>query len=84
MIAKMIALIIAMIVVIDVICQTFLGGGRTRGAEAALEAKLQKYDSSPWDLNRYHLASQAECNGNRWSHIDTPYREANLETGSSI
>src|SRR5436305_5792658 len=40
-------------------------------AEAALEAKLQKYDSGTWDLNRYHLASQAACNDNLWSHIDT-------------
>ena len=48
------------------------------GAEAALEAKLQKYDSSPRDLNRYRLASKAECYGNLWSHIDTPIQRGNL------
>ena len=48
------------------------------GAEAALEAKLQKYDSSPWDLNRYRRASQAECYGNLWSHIDTPIQRGKL------
>ena len=33
------------------------------GAEAALEAKLQKYEAKPWTLNRCHRVSQAECDG---------------------
>src|SRR5205809_619883 len=41
-------------------------------AEVALEAKLQKYQSDPWDLNIYHPSSQAECDGDIWSHVDCP------------
>jgi hypothetical protein len=48
------------------------------GAEAALEAKLAKYNSGPWNLNRHRHASQAECNGNLWSHIDTPLQKGEL------
>jgi len=32
------------------------------GAEVALKAKLQRYQSDPWDLNIYHPTSRAECN----------------------
>jgi hypothetical protein len=48
------------------------------GAEAELEAKLQKYKSNPWDLNRYHLHRQAECDGNLWSQVDTPIQKREL------
>jgi hypothetical protein len=54
------------------------------GAEAALEAKLQKYNSSPRDLNRYHPAPQAECDDIFGLILIPLYREANLETGLSI
>jgi hypothetical protein len=46
------------------------------GAEVALEAKLQKYQSDPWDLN--HRTSRAECNGDLWSHIDTPVQRGKV------
>ena len=48
------------------------------GAEVALKAKLQRYQSDPWDLNIYHPASRAECNGDLWSHVDTPIQRGKV------
>jgi hypothetical protein len=50
----------------------------TSGAEAALEAKFQRYQSDPWDLNIYRPASRAECNGDLWSHVDTPVQRGKV------
>ena len=50
----------------------------TSGAEVALEAKLQQHQSDPWVLNLYHPASRVGCNGDLWSHIDTPIQRGNI------
>src|SRR5436305_15044777 len=47
-------------------------------AEAELEAKLRKYKSNSWDLNRYHLHCQAECDGNLWSEVEPPIQKRKL------
>jgi hypothetical protein len=52
-------------------------------AEAVLDAKLQKYNSKPWDLNRRLLSKQNAMAV--FGLISTPpYREANLGTRPSI
>ena len=46
------------------------------GAETALEAKLQRYQSRQWSDYR---ASQADCDGDLGSHIDTPVQRGEFE-----
>jgi hypothetical protein len=46
------------------------------GAEVALEAKLQQYEFDPWVLN--HRASRAGCDGDLWSHVDTPIQRGEI------
>jgi hypothetical protein len=54
------------------------------GADAALEAKLQKYESNPWDLDRCHLAFRQNATAIFGLMSILPYGEANSETESSI
>ncbi|ERF69368.1 hypothetical protein EPUS_08640 [Endocarpon pusillum Z07020] len=41
------------------------------GAETTLEAKLQKYESRRRN-EKIHHAPRADCDGDFWSHVDTP------------
>ena len=49
------------------------------GAETALEAKLKKYELRRWSEKIHHRASQADCDGDIWSHVDTPIQRGEFE-----
>lgn len=48
------------------------------GAEATLEARLQKYESAMSELKLHNPASRAECNHSHWSQVDTPIQRGNI------
>jgi hypothetical protein len=48
-------------------------------AETVLEAKLQEYNKSAWDLKAHLPTSRAECYGDLLSHIDTPIKKQEFE-----
>jgi len=51
-------------------------------AETALAAKLQKYEMRQGTEQRHHRASQADCHGGIWSHVDTPIQRG--EVGGNL
>jgi hypothetical protein len=51
---------------------------KVRGVAAKLEARYQEYKSQPWGFQARSRASQAQCGGSLWTHVDVPINKAKL------
>jgi hypothetical protein len=51
---------------------------KVRRAKGKLEAKLEEYNSSPWEVDVSDLAFQAECTQSLWDQLDTPIQRSRI------